>query len=695
MPFKGLEDRFIARANELYNRGSTTDGSNGQPYLEFKPNTPRRSDTTNDTFTLPVASTKRDLKRIGKFLKSGDGIRFLAKQELQQLGNKFSETRIINPLFAIENVLPFVHTMHPLVGTNDFAVRDADDTVSPASNDIKIGGSGRMQKSTAAEAIQNVAGTGGLTGLLSLLPASRLVQEIMGVVALANAGSTGMDGRPELNLNGSYYSIAMWNRFQKQRSPQDYFSTAKKNLRVGNITGAYDALKGAVNSVIGTIKGVTGQITHPTTVGTPAGRQSPDTKGIEGSRYFITGKLTADRYIRNSIAADGEPDVGYLDRRPYRVEGTAPTLFDTLGAPTSTQTFTNSKGLSSFLSPFTAAQNATQNAVNRAEQNRRNIEQKAKDAERSARSVATVVQNVVQNPNLFSLIDAVRTAGQLATGGNVGVLGENPSAGSAMLFPQTSLQSRYDTQGASDVIRNELDAQKDSAFAYWKKALPFANIGFKGGILPGKEHDLPGSARVGSVGYYKDPFNTVSGVSEKTDLKTLGNDLINVSFLDYNNKVIIPFRAFVSNISEQVIPEYSDHRYIGRTERNVIYVGAQRDLSFRLDVQAFSEQELENIWLKVSGLTGLCFPAQYDGGYMIPPFVKLTIGDVFKGQPGYIKGLTHTIDDNASWEISNGSQAPHGVSINVQFSIIESISRTSKTSLGSGRFYNVTAPTTK
>jgi hypothetical protein len=56
---------------------------------------------------------------------------------------------------------------------------------------------------------------------------------------------------------------------------------------------------------------------------------------------------------------------------------------------------------------------------------------------------------------------------------------------------------------------------------------------------------------------------------------------------------------------------------------------------------------------------------------MVPPLVKLTIGDIWKDQPGYIKGITNTIDDDTSWEISDGRMAPHGVTMNISYAIIE------------------------
>jgi len=149
-------------------------------------------------------------------------------------------------------------------------------------------------------------------------------------------------------------------------------------------------------------------------------------------------------------------------------------------------------------------------------------------------------------------------------------------------------------------------------------------------------------------------------------------DYIKVRFLDVTNNRLIPFRAMLEAISENIVSEYSPNRYIGRIERNIVYLGASRNLTFTLYVNAFSPDELNHIWRRVNTLTGLMYPAKYTtDGFMAPPLVQLTIGDLYRDQPGYISALTHTIEDGTSWEIREGSQVPQRVQMNITFEVIE------------------------
>jgi hypothetical protein len=65
--------------------------------------------------SLPIIAALDDAKRLAKFQVSGKGLLFLAQQALLQTGNTFASTRVINPLFAVGNSVPFLHLNRSLV----------------------------------------------------------------------------------------------------------------------------------------------------------------------------------------------------------------------------------------------------------------------------------------------------------------------------------------------------------------------------------------------------------------------------------------------------------------------------------------------------------------------------------------------------------------------------------------------------
>ena len=153
--------------------------------------------------------------------------------------------------------------------------------------------------------------------------------------------------------------------------------------------------------------------------------------------------------------------------------------------------------------------------------------------------------------------------------------------------------------------------------------------------------------------------------------------LIPFRFKDVLNNKILSFDAILSGITDTIAPEYSSERYIGRPESVYVYQGVQRSVGFTFDVYPMTRQELPVIWEKLNYLVGLCYPNWVDSPYagseqtnaitMVSPICELTIGDVYNNTPGYLSGLTMTIQDGTTWEYEENLQLPHYIQVAVEF----------------------------
>lgn len=125
MAFKNLEEQYNAKVNTLY-AGAKTKFAGGRPSLG-KSDDPilvrspgeHQTGITTEGRGLPFVSAPRDLKRLTLFSISGRGIAFLTKQQLLQTGNTFEQTRLLNPLFAVGNAIPFLHLKRNLRPLSD------------------------------------------------------------------------------------------------------------------------------------------------------------------------------------------------------------------------------------------------------------------------------------------------------------------------------------------------------------------------------------------------------------------------------------------------------------------------------------------------------------------------------------------------------------------------------------------------
>jgi hypothetical protein len=669
MAFKGLEDRFKAKAEQLYGFGELHNSDQIHPLVTFRPDDPDADETTNDTRALPIKSMKRDLVRIGKLSKSREGLLFLAKQELLQTGNAFSETRVINPLFVIGNIQPYKHISRTLTGTVDFALKGDTSQASPASTDA-IGGAGRLQVQTAKDAIASATGDRGVNGILSILPSSTLVSLLQTALTIKNSGTTPVDGRPELTIDSNkYYSVLMWQKYQKIQPFASVTGRVKAQLRVGNVKGAVNTITRGISNAISNAKRVVAGVGIADALTAPLGR-GYDTEGIDGRRYFITSADKADRYLVNSVewSVDGDNraipviSTSYLRNEPFPINGkvAVPAAIEAkiLKLPKE-EKFTNNKTISGLLSK----------------------------ANKIVKDVKKAIQAV--NPILQANIDLIGLLKEHDP--SVPILPDENPAEAHMNFPRLALRQRYEDQ--LDELQKQLQKQRDGddkgyyGKTYWKKVYgkPPTGLNYGGRKGTGDYSDVPNKTRDPIGSYLKDSMNLFTVLEESENatevspqmLKQIrdygGTDSIDLIFFDVVNKTVIPFRAFLSGIQERVMPQFNETAYIGRIERNVVYMNVKREISFTLDVHAFSEDELFNIWTKIDRLKGLCYPSDFDrdNGFLVPPLIKLTMGNLFRDQPGYILNLDIQVEDNISWNIEDGQQIPHGVKLSLTYSILE------------------------
>jgi len=165
---------------------------------------------------------------------------------------------------------------------------------------------------------------------------------------------------------------------------------------------------------------------------------------------------------------------------------------------------------------------------------------------------------------------------------------------------------------------------------------------------------LDGPDGKGFAGVNQSDLINVLNVQSNTDA-FIDKDLIKFYFYDIYNKKYIPCRATVKVISERSVSSWDDFQYIGNADKVYNYKGFTRGLGFSFTVVAMSVKELLPMWQRINYLMGLTKPANYKNGFIVPPLVMMTIGDIYKNQPIVINSINMTIPDNATWETVSDS----------------------------------------
>ena len=156
-------------------------------------------------------------------------------------------------------------------------------------------------------------------------------------------------------------------------------------------------------------------------------------------------------------------------------------------------------------------------------------------------------------------------------------------------------------------------------------------------------------------------------------------DLVDFRFKDIHNEKFINFSALLSGITDTITPEYASERYMGRPESVYIYQGVSRTVGFSFQVYPTTRQELPVLWEKLNYLVGMCYPNWVDAPKpdsdfkpvtMLSPMMELTIGDMYRNTPGYLSGVTLTVQDGSTWEFEENLQLPHNIQVDIEFQYI-------------------------
>lgn len=149
------------------------------------------------------------------------------------------------------------------------------------------------------------------------------------------------------------------------------------------------------------------------------------------------------------------------------------------------------------------------------------------------------------------------------------------------------------------------------------------------------------------------------------------DDFVPLVFYDVFNKKNIVFRAiFDGDITDSVTPEYNPVSAVGRPIKGAVYGGVDRKISFGFQLYPKTKQEFPIMLEKLNYLVGLCYPNLDDYYRMSAPMIKLTLGDIFRRQLGYLSTCTVTFPSESDWEIERGLRFTKLVKVNVDFDYI-------------------------
>ena len=237
-------------------------------------------------------------------------------------------------------------------------------------------------------------------------------------------------------------------------------------------------------------------------------------------------------------------------------------------------------------------------------------------------------------------------------------------------LPATAYSNTVDETNSEKALRNDLSTLLNTIQTVAEKTstgnqLNKIGIGNKG--LPQKAEKTKYSSKefANSIEAKKSLGNAVNFLNTKNHYTDTGNDtfgdldFIKVKFTSVPNKKSVNFTATITGISETISPSWDSAKFLGSAFNYYTYGGIERSVSFTLTLYSTNSQEHVAMWERINFLTSLAYPAGYYGEtYVIAPFTKVTIGNLYENKECIIESLSYTVDDNGGWEI--GSNKSYG-----------------------------------
>ena len=180
-------------------------------------------------------------------------------------------------------------------------------------------------------------------------------------------------------------------------------------------------------------------------------------------------------------------------------------------------------------------------------------------------------------------------------------------------------------------------------------------------------------------------------------------DSIVIKFESVKQNKAVNFVSTITGLAESFSPGWSSNKFIGNPFNFYTYEGIERSVSFSFKVFSLNPNEHKIAWDKLNFLTSLVYPQSFEGeaGYIAAPFLKLTIGDMYKRKEGFLESLSYSIEDTTPWNTEDeyesvedtipfkGYRLPRIINVDTTFKFIEQ-----RSSVEGNSYYPFSANTT-
>ena len=196
------------------------------------------------------------------------------------------------------------------------------------------------------------------------------------------------------------------------------------------------------------------------------------------------------------------------------------------------------------------------------------------------------------------------------------------------------------------------DKATDSVFGM------FPNVQFFGGYKNRKQEKIKGDHRLKSLGA----------------LRNNESDLITMRFKEKGSSNFIYLLSNITGFTDTPTPTWGEAKAVGSPYKFYFYESFEREVSFKTQIYASSQEELSLVWLKANEIMKLTNGTSGGVEGIKGKVCSLRIGDMFDSNSGFITSCTLNVPDISPWEIKDGSQYPFVCELDITYKVIQTVS---------------------
>jgi hypothetical protein len=135
----------------------------------------------------------------------------------------------------------------------------------------------------------------------------------------------------------------------------------------------------------------------------------------------------------------------------------------------------------------------------------------------------------------------------------------------------------------------------------------------------------------------------------------------------------------ITGLSDNATPSWTDTKSVGSGFKFYLYDSWEREISFKFQMYADNNSELDLIWSKAERIKKLTLPTPKGNIGVFGQLIPLKIGNIINTPYGFLTACNLTVTDDSPWEITKGKQKPFIFEMDITYKVTSNTDNTSYT----------------